>query len=171
MLARHSFPLSTPSTFNSLRIRTYKPPLPQPFCLHHLQTPPVTVHSKAPTSPPESTPTQFPAPKPLILRTYKKHGGRGLPRPTSASHFLSPNIVPSQIRNTSPYFITSLLLRFAFKSFISNTYRILCGRGFPLHLSRSSFDPCQCPLYTDVLCFGPNCRIPSFPEEVLCTSC
>ena len=63
---------------NSLRIRTYIPPLPQPFYLHHLQAPPASVHSKAPISPAESPLTRFAHSNSFMLRTYK-NTGEGIP--------------------------------------------------------------------------------------------
>src|SRR5579863_3056321 len=95
MLARHSFPVCRSSPHNSLRIRTYERLLRQPLYHHHLQTPPKSVHSKAPTSPAESTLTQFPAANPFILRTCKEHGeGVSLLRSVASLHHLSPTSRP-----------------------------------------------------------------------------
>src|SRR5579863_10399963 len=80
MLACYSLPVSPLAPCIFLRIRTYKPPLPQPVYHHHLQASPKSIHSKAPTSPAESTLTQLSAPNPFILRTYKKPGGGVPPR-------------------------------------------------------------------------------------------
>src|SRR5579863_2585780 len=78
----------------SLRIRTYKPSLPQPLCHQHLQVLHTSVHSKEPTSRAESTLTQSSATNPFILRTYKKPGEGS--HPTSAT--LHAQIVLSLVR-------------------------------------------------------------------------
>src|SRR5271154_2924740 len=84
VLAHHSLFDSAFFARNSLRIRTYKPPFPQPLYIHHLQTPPASVHSKVLTSPAESTLPRLSAPNPFIFRTYKKHGG-WVPQPFFAN--------------------------------------------------------------------------------------
>jgi hypothetical protein len=77
-------------TRNSLRIRTYKPPLPHlsagaalqrrwnPFAFITYKSFHQRIHSKSLTSPAESTLTQPPPPNSFILRTSKKPGGGSL---------------------------------------------------------------------------------------------
>src|SRR5271156_3715631 len=95
VLARHFLSGSLGSLSNSLKIRTYEPPLPYPLYNHYLQGPFATVHSRPLITPAKSTLTQSPASNSLILRTYRKHGG-GEIRPSSLLDCFSASSTPVQ---------------------------------------------------------------------------
>jgi len=172
MLGRHSVHFSPQLTLTPFRIRTYKSSHPQPLYHHHLQAPEKSIHSKAPISPAESPLAQSPLPNPFILRTYKERRGWGLKSLISRHHSL--------LRFTRRSILTADSHQPARSNGSSATSRSQTlypqrlqnyGEGSPVTSPAGSpFDPYKRRLYTDVLCFGPNCRIPTFLEEESCTS-
>jgi hypothetical protein len=126
MLAGRFLAISPYRTANSLRLRTYKMPLRQPFYNHQLQALQKSVHSTRLTTPLESALTRRSEPNPFIGNTYRKPRGVGRLLLTSAIHpsaaALSCFTSRALLFNArNPFSLFAPLCRP--NSFISNTYK------------------------------------------------